>query len=241
MARILKNTLLAALVTVVAGAAVYVLTDDGGRTSSTGAPVRPAPAGSTPASGSAPASPSAPPAPVVAYLGDDWTSGRGASSPAKRFTTLLAKKLKVQERNFGEPGTGYAKSSGQHGPYRSRIDAIAAVHPEAVVVSGGRNDVRGDPAAAVTQARKLFPRLRARLPHATLIAVTPFWGDSNPPVALVAIAQAVKQGVTAAGGVYLDVPDPIRGHPKYMRTAADPNDRGYAAIAAALLKKLKPN
>jgi lysophospholipase L1-like esterase len=229
-----KNAALGALVAVVAGAAAYVLADRG--RSSTGARVRPVPRASTP---SAPPS-TAPAKRVVAYLGDDWTSGRGASRPAKRFTTLLARELDVRERNFGAPGTGYAKAAGHAGPYRSRIDAVVAARPAAVVVSGGRNDVRGDPAAAVVQARTLFARLRAKLPDATLIAITPFWGDSDPPAALIAVAQAVKQGVTAAGGIYLDVPDPIHGHPRYMRNAADPNDRGYAAIAAALLAKLRP-
>jgi lysophospholipase L1-like esterase len=40
------------------------------------------------------------------------------------------------------------------------------------------------------------------------------------------------------GGTYLDIPDPIHGHPGFMADAADPNDRGYAAIAAALEPQL---
>jgi lysophospholipase L1-like esterase len=175
---------------------------------------------------------------VVAYLGDDWTAGRGASSRAKRWTTLLSKQLGVSERNFGAAGTGYAKSSGHAGSYRSRVAAVVAAHPDVVVVSGGRNDARLAPAKVTVQARTLFETLHAKLPKAILIGLPPFWGDSATPVTLVPLAQAIKTAVMAAGGFYLDVPDPLFGHPKYMADAADPNDKGYAAIAAALKAKL---
>jgi lysophospholipase L1-like esterase len=57
---------------------------------------------------------------------------------------------------------------------------------------------------------------------------------------MVALGSAVRQGVTAAGGTYLDLPDPIHGHPSYMADLADPNNQGYAAIAAALAPDLQP-
>jgi lysophospholipase L1-like esterase len=66
------------------------------------------------------------------------------------------------------------------------------------------------------------------------------WGDSDEPAAVREIGNVVKDAVTAAGGRYLDLPDPIRGHPSFMADAADPDDAGYAAIAAALEPKLEP-
>jgi lysophospholipase L1-like esterase len=175
---------------------------------------------------------------VVAFVGDDWTAGIGASTKSKRFTTLLARRLHVRERNFGVDMTGYAKSSGTSGSYDSRVADVVAAHPQVVVVSGGRNDRRDDPDTAATHAAQLFAALHRGLPHAVLVAVAPFWGDSDLPPELEKLSAAVETAVTDAGGRYLDVPDPIHGHPEFMADAGDPNDHGYAAIAAALAPRL---
>jgi lysophospholipase L1-like esterase len=257
------NVALAVLAVVVFGAAVYVVRQNGApapRASAgtiaaqqTTAPLRSTPAppstsaprsGATSVAGSPPASlgidatSSTRPGPVVAFLGDDWTAGIGASSTGKRFTSLLAARLGIVERNFGVNGTGYAKSSDSGGPYSSRVDAVVAAAPAVVVVSGGRNDTSDDPATAAAHARALFATLHAKLPDAVLVAVAPFWGDSDLPPEMTALGAAVKQGVTDAGGTYVDIPDPIHGHPSFMADAADPDDQGYAAIASALEPQL---
>jgi lysophospholipase L1-like esterase len=177
---------------------------------------------------------------VVAFLGDDWTAGIGASAEGKRFTTLVCRRLHVRERNFGADLTGYAKSSDAGGPYGSRIAGVVAAHPQVVVVSGGRNDRSDNVETFATQVHDLFARLHERLPDAVLLAVAPFWGDSDLPPELGPLAKAVEQAVRDAGGTYLDLPDPIHDHPEFMADAGDPNDRGYAAIAAALEPALRP-
>jgi hypothetical protein len=50
----------------------------------------------------------------------------------------------------------------------------------------------------------------------------------------------LKPAAAAVGATYLNVPDPIRGHPGEMANAANPDDAGYAAIAKALEPKLAP-
>lgn len=250
------TVLLAVLAVVEIGAAVYVVHD----THSSKSAAAPAPTLSTPRHTHSPSisitdngpgtgspslgiegtSASQGTGPVIAFLGDDWTAGTGATSKAKRFTTVVCAQLGAQEKNFGVDGTGYAKSAVDGGPFESRIDAVVAAQPQVVIVSGGRNDYVDAPATAAEHARDLFTTLRTKLPDAVLIAVKPFWGDSDLPPIMDALAAAVKQGVTAAGGTYLDVPDPIHGHPSYMADLADPNNQGYAAIAAALIPELQP-
>jgi lysophospholipase L1-like esterase len=177
---------------------------------------------------------------VVAFLGDDWTSGAGASSHAKRWTSLTAKSLHLDEHNFGSAGTGYA-TSGAGGSYRTRLGRLVAAHPDVVVVSGGRNDiVQSNGQQAATAAGTLFIDLHAALPSATLIALAPMWGDSAAPSKLATLAQAVRHAVQSASGRYLDLADPINGHASYMADASDPDDRGYAAIAAAVEPALRP-
>jgi lysophospholipase L1-like esterase len=177
---------------------------------------------------------------VVAFVGDDWTAGVGASGNKVRFSTLVSTDLHLVERNFGVDGTGYAKSSATGGGYRSRVKAVVAAGPQVVVVSGGRNDASDDPGTAAAQIEQLFTDLHAKLPNAAVVAVAPFWGDSDLPPELATLGRAIKSSVTEAGGTYLDLADPIHNHPGYMADAADPNDRGYAAIAAALRPRLAP-
>jgi lysophospholipase L1-like esterase len=176
---------------------------------------------------------------VVAFIGDDWTAGTGASSHKHRFTTVVSHDLHLTERNFGADGTGYAKATSSDGDYTERVADVVAAHPDVVVVSGGRNDNSNLLATVASRARSLFDDLHAKLPKATIVAVAPMWGDSDKPGEVVAIGQAVKSAVTAAGGKYLDIADPIHGHPGFMADAADPDDDGYAAIAAAVAPKLK--
>ncbi len=242
------NLGLVALAIVVFGAAAYVVVHNDDPSSAradrgAAAPTSTVPSTSAPASGlaTAPAvaSASAPAGrPVVAFLGDDWTAGTGASAPAKRFSTLVSRRLGVAERNFGGDGSGYAKSGPTAGPYRSRLAPVVSAHPDVVVVSGGRNDRADSASTAAAAARDLFAALHDQLPDATLVAVAPFWGDSDLPPELAALAKAVREAVTGVGGSYLDLDDPIHGHPEYMADDADPNNRGYAAIAAAVSPRI---
>jgi lysophospholipase L1-like esterase len=176
---------------------------------------------------------------VIAFLGDDWTTGLGATSKAKRFSTLVCDQLQAPERNFGVNGAGYAKAGTSGHDYRDQVSKIVAADPTVVVVSGGRNDYSDDAATTAAAAHALFAMLHEQLPHAVLVAIAPFWGDSDLPREMDTLSTAVKKAVTDAGGTYLDIPDPIHGHPSYMADAADPNDKGYAAIAAALEPQLR--
>ncbi|MDQ2797464.1 MAG: SGNH/GDSL hydrolase family protein [Actinomycetota bacterium] len=236
-----QTILLAILAVIVFVAAGYVIAHNGsgGRSSQQDSFTAPTIASATPDSSSTPAdtSPSAAAKKVVVFLGDEWTSGATASSKAKRFTTIVATQLGVTERNLGKSGSGYADGA----DYGSRLDAVVSAHPDVVVVSGGRNDVvAGNGTAADASAATLFRDLHRKLPAVVLVAVAPMWGDSNPPSALGDLATAVRKAVTAEGGTYLDVADPLNGHPEFMADASDPDDRGYAAIAAALEPKLAP-
>jgi lysophospholipase L1-like esterase len=176
---------------------------------------------------------------LVAFIGDDYTHGLGGSGAAKTFPVLVAKSLGVHEERFYLDGAGYAKASANGQTYGDLVSQVVATHPQVVVVSGGRNDRADNVATLTSDAASLFSALHAALPKAELIAVAPWWGDSAHPAELIPVDQAVQAGVTGAGGVYLDIPDPLYDHSSWMADDADPNDLGYAAIAASLEPKLK--
>jgi lysophospholipase L1-like esterase len=185
-------------------------------------------------------SPSPQPKQVVAFIGDDYTTGVGASSPDKGFVPVLAGKIGISAHAFGVPGGGYAKPNSDGQTYVDLLDAVAAVKPAVVVVTGGRNDASDNPDTLSAAVTTFFATLHSKLPTATVIAVTPFWGDSPAPAGITKLAATVHSGVRSIAGTYLDLLDPLLTHSSFMADANDPNDAGYAAIAAALGARLQP-
>jgi lysophospholipase L1-like esterase len=185
-------------------------------------------------------SPSTSAAPLkVVFLGDDYTTGAGASAPKAGWTAQVATALKLDATTVGEAGAGYAQTGVDDTAYQALVDKAVAAHPDVVVVSGGRNDVDIPAARLRGAARQLFATLHTRLPDARLIAIAPWWGDSKHPSKLTKVDVAVQAGVEAAGGTYLNVADALVDHPDWMADQADPNDRGYRAIATSLVAPLQ--
>ena len=62
-----------------------------------------------------------------------------------------------------------------------RIPAVVAAKPDIVIVAGGRNDLDETLPDAQIQAdvTAAFTALRAGLPHALIIAVSPVWDDET--------------------------------------------------------------
>ena len=176
---------------------------------------------------------------VIAFVGDDYTHGVGGSGGSKTFPSLVGASLHVHDESFYLDDAGYAKTDADGNAYGYLVSQVIAAHPDIVVVTGGRNDRADDPSTLTSKSAAFFSALRAGLPQAKIIAVAAWWGDSPQPAVLEQVDAAVNGGVTAAGGTYLDLPDPLFGHSDWMSDDADPNDQGYAAIAASLEPKLK--
>lgn len=176
---------------------------------------------------------------IVAFLGDDYTASVGAGASSKGFVAEVGAALHVTARAFAVPGGGYAKPAADGRTYADLVAAVAAARPDAVVVSGGRNDVEDYTPTLQQAATDLFAALHRALPAATIVAVAPWWGDSDQPAILAPVAAAVHAAVTAAGGTFLAGPDPLHGHPEWMADDADPNADGYAALAVSLEPRLR--
>jgi len=180
---------------------------------------------------------SAPALPVVAFLGDTYTAGDGATSQALRWSSIVCADFGWAEKNFSFGGTGYSTGgpSPRGTPYTARVAALVAKAPSIVIVAGGSADIESTngPTAIKAGVTATFTALRAALPNATIIAESPLWSSTKPPATLALVATDVKAAVAAVHGRYLDIGQPLVGVPAIIGPRALPNDAGHAALATA--------
>lgn len=190
------------------------------------------------------------PKPVI-FLGDSYTAGTGASDPSRRWATLVAtaQNWTIENRAFGSTGyvTSTSGSTAQAGcaadscpNYDQALATTTTAEPAVVVVSGGRNDLNSVDTRFGDAVKKFYADVRAKFPSAKIVATSPIWDDDPAPARLGQIADAVKAGVEAVGGTYLDIGEPLAGHPEDVTAdGIHPSDAGHQAIADALNAALK--
>lgn len=180
--------------------------------------------------------------PSAAFVGDSYSAGTGSSGFDNRFTTLVAAYEGWQGSSFAYGGTGYLRAATQNARigcgqdacpnYLDVVDRVIAANPNIVVVSGGRNDVEL-PEAQVEQAiDDFYARLRAGLPEAQIIVVSPVWAYSSPPAQLGRIRTAVREAAARVGAMYLDIGEPLVDDRTLLTNdRVHPNDAGHAELA----------
>jgi lysophospholipase L1-like esterase len=181
-------------------------------------------------------------APRVAFYGDSYTFGIGASDQAKRWSTIVCDERGWQEFNPSVDGLGFINN-------RDGVDEpakIIADEPDIVFITMGLNDNFSYGFAADdihAQIGKDLHRLKKALPAARFIVVEPFWYTDVRPHSLSVISDWVKAAAADIGADYIPGASHwIEHRPDWM--AADglhPNDAGYAHMAVemdAALKKL---
>jgi len=174
-------------------------------------------------------------APIVAFYGDSYTRGTGASSPDRRWSTIVSEQRGWYEVNPSVDGLGFVNNRGFGDDLVDRI-VEQDPPPDIVIVTMGLNDNFAMPAAADDIEAAIdadLRRLRDELPDARLIVVEPFWYTDERPDSVERIIGWVAAGADRVGADHIAGASRwIEGHPGWM--AADgihPNDDGYAEIA----------
>ncbi|KQQ92625.1 hypothetical protein ASF62_12325 [Leifsonia sp. Leaf325] len=180
---------------------------------------------------------------VVAFYGDSFTHGQGASVSGKRWSTLVSDDHDWIEINPSISGLGFVKN-------RTRdaidiVDTIVAAQPDIVISTMGLNDnsVMPGSAAEVHAAIEAdFHRFATEIPDARFIVVEPFWSNQDRPASVDRIIGWVKAAATEVGADYISGASHwMDGHPElHEPSGGHPNDAGHAMIArrmdAALAK-----
>ncbi|MCU1418528.1 MAG: family lipolytic protein [Schumannella sp.] len=171
--------------------------------------------------------------PLVAFYGDSYTLGTGASAKDKRWSTIICSARGWNEFNPSVNGLGFVNNR------TASVDEpaqIIAQNPGIVFVTMGLNDnfsysfARDDIQAAIEAD---FSRLKSGLPGARFIVVEPFWYTDVRPDSLQTIIGWVHDAADEIGADWIpDASHWIEHHPEWMASdGLHPNDDGYAEMA----------
>lgn len=179
---------------------------------------------------SAPATPAT--GPVVAFYGDSYTLGTGATSRKKRWSTVICAERNWREVNPSTNGLGFVNN-------RAGIDEpgeVIAAKPDIVFITMGLNDNFSYDRAAAQIKQQIstdFTRLKTALPDTRFIVVEPFWYTDVRPASLGIISGWVKDAASAIKADYIPGASHwIEHHPEWMASdGLHPNNAGYAEMA----------
>ena len=179
--------------------------------------------------------------PVVAFYGDSYTRGTGASNPDMRWSTRICDGRGWAELNPSVDGLGYVINRGLVGG--DLVELIVAEKPDIVIVTMGLNDNFAMPDRADELREAIGDDLDTfadQLPDARLIVVEPFWHLDERPASVGTISGWVQDAARDAGADYIAGASRwLEGHPEWMAPdGVHPNDDGHAAIADRMDEEL---
>ena len=192
--------------------------------------------------------------PVVAFYGDSYTRGTGASSSERRWSTIVSAERGWQEINRSENGLGFVnRRDSMLGGLDDIPALVIADDPDIVFVTMGLNDnfsydTRAD--AIRTRIDSDLERLRDGLPGARIVVVEPFWYTDDRPASVDVIAGWVEDAAARIGADHISgasrwLDGHYAGHADSWMAGdgLHPNDTGYAVMAErmdAALRALDP-
>ncbi|MBT2485508.1 MULTISPECIES: SGNH/GDSL hydrolase family protein [unclassified Microbacterium] len=190
--------------------------------------------------------------PLVAFYGDSYTLGTGASDASKRWSTIISASRGWREFNPSVNGLGFVNQRTNFGDDDLPALIIEA-EPDIVFVTMGLNDnFSFDRRAELIRATitEDLTRLRDALPSSRLIVVEPFWYAEQRPESVETIIAWVEDAAAAVDADW--IPGASRWLDGHYAGSADswmasdelhPSDIGYRHIAEqmdAALAQLDP-
>lgn len=183
--------------------------------------------------------------PLVAFYGDSYTLGTGASDQANRWSTVISEERGWREFNPSVNGLGFINHRDRFGEDSGDLPSlIIAERPDIVFVTMGLNDAFSYDREAErihTQIDTDLHRLKDALPDARFIVVEPFWYTDERPKAIETIIGWVADAATDIGADTIPGASHwIEGHPEWMASdGLHPNDDGYREMARRMDTELE--
>jgi lysophospholipase L1-like esterase len=179
--------------------------------------------------------------PRVAFYGDSYTLGTGATSLDKRWSTIISEDRGWNEFNPSVNGLGFVNNRGFG---QDLPDQVIGDNPDIVFITMGLNDnFSFDRAAEEIQAAITadFTKLKEALPDARFVVVEPFWYTDARPGSVETIIGWVRAAAADIDADYIPGASHwIEGHPEWMaEDGLHPNDEGYAEMARRMDEELR--
>lgn len=181
--------------------------------------------------------------PLVAFYGDSYTLGEGASSPERRWSTIVSEQRGWREFNPSVSGLGFVNF--RDAQPRDLVDVIVEQRPDIVVVTMGLNDafsVDREADRIRSAIQEDFERFRDELPEARLIVSEPFWHLEEQTAESLRITAWVAESAESVDA------ERMEGAATWLEDGADgmlaadglhPNDSGYERIAGIMDEGLR--
>ena len=174
----------------------------------------------------------------VAFYGDSYTLGVGASSPTNRWSTIICAERGWREFNPSINGLGFVRNRRNFGDGDLPSQIIAS-NPDIVFVTMGLNDNFGfatDADRIRVQISTDLEYLRLALPMARFIVIEPFWYTDDRPDSLSVITGWIKAAAEFIDADYVvGASHWLEHHPELMaEDGLHPGDEGYARMAAKM-------
>ncbi len=178
----------------------------------------------------------------VAFYGDSYTLGTGASSADKRWSTVICADRGWQEFNPSVNGLGFVNNRDAFGVDEPAL--IIADEPDIVFITMGLNDAFSYDRAADEIHDAIdadFAELKSALPDARFIVVEPFWYLDDRPESILTVIDWVEAAAADIDADYISGASTwIAGHPEWKASdGLHPNDAGYAEMAVRMDAELK--
>jgi len=187
------------------------------------------------------ASPSASTAPTrVVTLGDSLMSGFGLP-PEQAWPILLGARAHVALTNLACPGMGFVVQGDCGTTYAGFVPAVTALQPELLVIESSSNDFWEDEDEVRSDTANTVYELHAAVPDARIVGLSTIWNDDpDVPADTKITSDALRDAVDAVGGTFVEVGQPLAGHPDWMQDDdVHPTARGQRAIEQTVMSALQ--
>ena len=185
-----------------------------------------------------------PPAPVVPAaplqvltIGDSIMRGWGLRSE-DAWPKLIALTKEWDVTNLGCDDAGFVvigKPSQCADTLLGVSRSVAALHPDLIIIEGSSNDFGQSNTRLLAATIEALATLRSQFPNADIVGLSTVWSDTPPPAQLAEVNSQMQQAVTAVGGRYVDIGQPLGGHPEFLlNDGVHPTAAGQGALAAAI-------
>ena len=173
----------------------------------------------------------------VLTIGDSIMKGYGVS-PADAWPELISAANGWDLTTLACDGAGFVDLGNPAECGDTLVDIVrsaATLHPDLIIIEGSSNDLEHPNSELLAATTSALTILRSEFPNAEIIGLSAIWPTTDPPAQLADINSQVQQAVTAVGGHYLDIGQPLVAHPKLMQDdGIHPTVAGQVVLATAI-------